>query len=465
MSYSAGVFSINSVGQPVVSGTTILASVFNAFTADVATGLSTCMLKDGTQTQTANIGMAGFKFTNLGAGTTAGDSVRYEQALLLAVGGTVSGAVTMSANLNVPDTNMRILGSSDATKIVRFEVDGLTTATTRVATMVDRNAYIGLNSVSLWQQNLNLAVSFNAGAATIAIKTLAGADPSAGDPVMLTIGATTFPITTASSITIPSTATMGVTANTNFRVWVLAINDSGTIRLGVVQTVTSTSVNSYSRVNQIFNLRSESSPNITTIGTGSDFGCVIYSNATSGGGAFVPLGYMYGGLVTPGTWLNLNIRTYQAGTPLPGDVISELITVTGAVSTGSTVTVLDDTIPDPATEGFSVMSATFTPTDRSNAVQIEAIGNYATTAAATLVQFFVINATTTVAVGASRFANTGVLGQVITKATFAGQSSATTWDVYIAPTAAATVTFNGVGGARLFGGAFSSTLVVKEIMT
>lgn len=56
MSYSGGVFSINSTGQPVVSGTTISASVFNALTSDLATGLSTCMLKDGTQTATAGIG-------------------------------------------------------------------------------------------------------------------------------------------------------------------------------------------------------------------------------------------------------------------------------------------------------------------------------------------------------------------------------------------------------------------------
>lgn len=56
MSFSGGVFSINTAGQPVVAGTTISSSVFNAFTADIATGLSTCILKDGTQTATAGIG-------------------------------------------------------------------------------------------------------------------------------------------------------------------------------------------------------------------------------------------------------------------------------------------------------------------------------------------------------------------------------------------------------------------------
>ena len=64
MSFSGGVFSINTTGQPVVAATTISASVFNAFTADIATGLSTCILKDGTQTATASV-----PFT---AGLTAG---------------------------------------------------------------------------------------------------------------------------------------------------------------------------------------------------------------------------------------------------------------------------------------------------------------------------------------------------------------------------------------------------------
>lgn len=79
MSFSAGVFSINTAGQPVVTGTVISSTAFNALTADLATGLSTCVLKDGTQTITGNLPMASFKLTGLGAGTAAGDSVRWQQ--------------------------------------------------------------------------------------------------------------------------------------------------------------------------------------------------------------------------------------------------------------------------------------------------------------------------------------------------------------------------------------------------
>ena len=67
-----------------MTGTVISSTAFNALTADLATGLSTCILKDGTQTLTANIPMSSFKLTGLAAGSASGDSVRYEQVFLTA---------------------------------------------------------------------------------------------------------------------------------------------------------------------------------------------------------------------------------------------------------------------------------------------------------------------------------------------------------------------------------------------
>ena len=70
----AGLFVVNSSGQPVVANTLIEAAVFNAFTADVATGLSTAILKDGTQTVTANIPFGGFRLTGVGAASARTDA-------------------------------------------------------------------------------------------------------------------------------------------------------------------------------------------------------------------------------------------------------------------------------------------------------------------------------------------------------------------------------------------------------
>lgn len=82
MSYNgSGTFQINTSGQPVVDGTAITASVFNALTADLASGLSTALTKDGQTTPTANLPMGGYKLTGLGLGLNTTDSARMDNAI------------------------------------------------------------------------------------------------------------------------------------------------------------------------------------------------------------------------------------------------------------------------------------------------------------------------------------------------------------------------------------------------
>jgi hypothetical protein len=90
----SGTFLINTAGQPVVAGTVISSTAFNALTADLATGLSTVITKDGQTTVTANIPMSTYKFTGLGVGSAATDSANLSQVqstvtkLLTSVSGT-----------------------------------------------------------------------------------------------------------------------------------------------------------------------------------------------------------------------------------------------------------------------------------------------------------------------------------------------------------------------------------------
>jgi len=59
MSYNgSGTFQINTTGQPVVAGTVISSTAFNALTADLATGLSTAITKDGQTATTVRIPFA-----------------------------------------------------------------------------------------------------------------------------------------------------------------------------------------------------------------------------------------------------------------------------------------------------------------------------------------------------------------------------------------------------------------------
>ena len=101
MSYNGtGTFNINTAGQPVVTGTTITSTAFNLLTADLATGLTTALTKDGQTTPTANIPMGTFKITGLGAGSAATDAAQYGQLQAGATTiATVTGTDTLTGSL------------------------------------------------------------------------------------------------------------------------------------------------------------------------------------------------------------------------------------------------------------------------------------------------------------------------------------------------------------------------------
>ena len=70
----SGVMVINSTGQPVVAATLIDATVQNALTADLAVAISTCMMKDGQQTVTADIPFNAHKLTGVAPATNRTDA-------------------------------------------------------------------------------------------------------------------------------------------------------------------------------------------------------------------------------------------------------------------------------------------------------------------------------------------------------------------------------------------------------
>lgn len=70
----SGAFNPPGASFPAVANTLIESAKFNAVINDIATGLSTCITKDGQTTVTANIPFAGFKLTGVGAGTARTDA-------------------------------------------------------------------------------------------------------------------------------------------------------------------------------------------------------------------------------------------------------------------------------------------------------------------------------------------------------------------------------------------------------
>jgi hypothetical protein len=133
MSFSGtGTFNINSAGQPVVAGTTITATAFNALTADLATGLSTCITKDGQQTVTANIPFANYRLTGVGAGTSGTDAANVAQvqgsaSALVTVSGTdtLTGSMTPALTAYATGNQFAFVAANTNTTAVTLNIDGL----------------------------------------------------------------------------------------------------------------------------------------------------------------------------------------------------------------------------------------------------------------------------------------------------------------------------------------------------
>ena len=101
----SGTFNINTAGQPVVTGTVISSTAFNALTSDLGTGLSTAITKDGQTTATARIPFAAginsslvtdATSTTTGSIITAG-GVGIAKALYVGTTANIAGASTLAA--------------------------------------------------------------------------------------------------------------------------------------------------------------------------------------------------------------------------------------------------------------------------------------------------------------------------------------------------------------------------------
>ena len=168
MSYNgSGTFQINTSGQPVVTGTVISSSAFNALTADLATGLSTAITKDGQTATTVRIPFAQGINSSLATdstNTTTGSIITAGGvgiAKALWVGGLANfastityGGVTLTAAVtgtgkmvldNTPTLITPVLGVATATSINKVAFTAPATAATLTiadgATLATSGAY------------------------------------------------------------------------------------------------------------------------------------------------------------------------------------------------------------------------------------------------------------------------------------------------------------------------------------
>ena len=144
-------------------------------------------------------------------------------------------------------------------------------------------------------------------------------------------------------------------------------------------------------------------------------------------------------------------------------VLQRVSTQTGALATGTTTMPLDDTIPQN-TEGTQFITLSITPKSAASILRIDVSaviglsGSVVTGMALFQDTTASALATSIITAGGVNHVSTATMTHTMTS----GTTSATTFKIRIGPASAATVTFNGAGGARYFGGVMASGITITE---
>ncbi len=161
--------------------------------------------------------------------------------------------------------------------------------------------------------NAKLVVSIAASALTIALKTQAGTDPSASDPVyvgfrnasLTTTTVDLVAITSATSIVVPSTATLGTSNSDTANVYIYLVNTGSGVELAVTGGIPQDPQDLHST---------------TAISTGATNRRLIYSTTGLTTKAISLIGHVFAPQTTAGTWATLSGSTtalYETGANLP----------------------------------------------------------------------------------------------------------------------------------------------------
>lgn len=168
--------------------------------------------------------------------------------------------------------------------------------------------------------------------------------------------------------------------------------------------------------------------------------------------------------ITPPASITANRTITLPDIDLTQWLVQYVYTQTGAVATGTTVTVNDDTIPQN-TEGDEYMTLAITPKNVNNILKIEVVWNGSSSAATNVMQVSLFQDSTANALASVPYKTEGSAGLCnipLTHWMTAGTTSATTFKVRAGLNAAGTTTFNGASSGRLLGGVMASSICITE---
>ena len=319
--------------------------------------------------------------------------------------------------------------------------------------------------------NGTIAESMASNAVTYTLQTLAGNTPSSTDPVIVcfrnsTLGTGNYvyrTVTSATTLTISSGSTLGTTSAVACRIWLVLFDDAGTVRLGAINCRSNGGTSIYPLG------RTPRASSTAEGGAGAaDSAQTFYTGTAVTNKAYVVLAYATyeSGQATAGTWTTAAsaIELVTQTDPLPGALIQVAENYTGAVASGGTAIPLDDTIP-AAAEGFLFMTQAITPTSAANILRITHLGYYSQAGTSNMGIALCQDGGAAIATGLSNGGVTGIAtNDLLFYSMVAGTSSSTSFTIRVGDATGDSVTFNGNGGTRRYGGTLSSMLRVEEVV-
>lgn len=315
--------------------------------------------------------------------------------------------------------------------------------------------------------NATLSTSVSAGALTISVKLLDGSDPSPTTPAYVAVPAATGELTTIIlaaplSVTIPTgiNGTMGAVASAPLKIWVEAFNVSGVLSLGVK--------NCYGAFH-VWPLAECSVGTTTAIGSVLTADGAFYTTSTiASASPYRVLGYIEwtAGPATPGTWTApTRVRISGGGVKLPGMIVQDYYESYSNATTMTTTVPLDDTIPDFAAEGtaYFVTSTQIVLESLANVVEFDVELNVSHSVDATIIGTIYIKATQAAIACGYVDCKAGKVAQLRIRHRMQGNATIDSFVVQVGPSAAGTLTINGIGGTRQLGGKLYSSSKIQEI--
>lgn len=221
-------------------------------------------------------------------------------------------------------------------------------------------------------RNFSLAASVGSSALTIAIKDTYGNDPSALSPVYLDFRSATaatgttsaYALRSATSLVISSGSTLGTANNVPFRIWIVAFDDAGTIRIGAIQNVTGGATPT-----AVFGLAEYAVASSTAEGGAgaADNPATFYTGTAVTSKAYRIIGFMEwsSGLATAGTWSAgpTTIQVFGPGIKKPNDAVQVGRVLKIDTFTSSTSGALTD---------ITGLTVSITPSSAANLIVVDA---------------------------------------------------------------------------------------------